>query len=76
MVIFTVQKECHKTLRKKFLRQKRVMKADYPLHCINSIVKEFQKGKKYKYENFIMPPSLFEIAKTFILIEIPYRELN
>ena len=50
------------------------MKADYPLRFINSVVNEFQKGKECGDESFIIPTSLFEIAKPFI--EIPYCELN
>ena len=51
------------------------MKADYPLHFVNSFVNEFQKGKECGDENFI-PPSLFEITKSFIFVEIPYCKLN
>ena len=39
------------------------MKADYPLRCINSAVNEF-------------PPSLFQIRKPFIFVEIPFCEVN
>ena len=52
------------------------MKADYPLCFINSLVNEFQKGKECGDESFIIPTSLFEIAKAFIFIEIPDCELN
>ena len=52
------------------------MKVDYPLHFINSIVNEFQKGKECGDESFIIPTSLFEIAKPLIFVEIPYCELN
>ena len=52
------------------------MKADYPLRLINSVVNEFQKNKECGDESFIIPPSLFEITKPFIFIEIPYCELN
>ena len=52
------------------------MKADYPLHFINSVVNEFQKGKECGDESFIIPPSLFEITKPFIFVEIPHCELN
>ena len=47
------------------------MKADYPLPFINSLVNEFQKGKKCGDESFINPPSFLEITKPFISIEIP-----
>ena len=50
------------------------MKAVYPLCFINSVINEFQKGKKCGDENFIIPTSLFEIAKPFKSIEIPYCE--
>ena len=46
------------------------MKADYPLRFINSVVNKFQKGKKCGDENFIIPTSLFEIAKPFIFVAI------
>ena len=52
------------------------MKADYTLHFINSVVNESQKGKKCGDESFIIPASLFEIAKRLIFVEIPYCELN
>ena len=52
------------------------MKAHYPLHFINSVVNEFQKGKECGDESFIIPTSLFEIAKPLIFVEIPYCELN
>ena len=52
------------------------MRADYPLRFINNIVNEFQKGKECGDESFIIAPSLFEITKHFILVEIPYCELN
>ena len=52
------------------------MKADYPLRFINSVVNEFQKGKEYGDESFIIPTSLLEIAKPLIFVEIPYYELN
>ena len=52
------------------------MKADYPLHFINSVVNEFQKSKECEDESFTIPPSLFEITKPFLFVEIPYCELN
>ena len=52
------------------------MKADYPLRFINSVVNEFQKGNECGDESLLIPTSLFEIAKSFILVEIPYCELN
>ena len=48
------------------------MKADYPLRFINSVVSEFQKGEECGDESFTIPTSLFEIAKPFIFVEIPY----
>ena len=56
--------------------KEKFMEADYPLRFINSVANEFQKGKKSGDESFIIPPSLFEITKPFIFIEIPYCELN
>ena len=53
------------------------MKADYPLRFINSVVNEFEKGKEFGDENFIVATSLFEIAKLLLrFVEIPYCELN
>ena len=52
------------------------MKADYPLRFINSVANEFQKGKECGDESFIVPTSLFEIAKPLIFVEISYSELN
>ena len=52
------------------------MKADYPLRFINSVVTKFQQGKECGEESFIIPTSLFEIAKSLIFVEVPYCELN
>ena len=52
------------------------MKADYPLRFINSTINEFQKGKECGDESFIIPTSLFEIAKSLIFVEIPYSKPN
>ena len=58
------------------LIKEKFMKADYPLRFINSVVNEFRKGKECGDERFIIPTSLFEIAKPLIFVEIPYCELN
>ena len=58
------------------LTKEKFMKADYPLCFNNSVVNEFQKGKECGDESFIIPTSLFQIAKPFIFVEIPYCELN
>ena len=53
------------------------IKADYPLRFINSVVNEFEKGKEFGDESFIVATSLFEIAKLLLrFAEIPYCELN
>ena len=52
------------------------MKDDQPLCFITSVINEFQKGKKCGDKTFIIPPSLFEITKPFVIVEIHYRELN
>ena len=52
------------------------MKADYPSRFINSIINEFQKRKDCGDESFIIPPTVFEITKPFIFVEIPCCELN
>ena len=52
------------------------MKADHPLRFMNSVVNEFQKCNKCGDETVIIPINLFEIAKPFIFVEIPYCELN
>ena len=52
------------------------MKAYYPLRFINTVVNDFQKGKKCEDESFVTPPSWFEITKPFIFVEITYCELN
>ena len=49
------------------LIKEKFMKADYPLRFINSVV----KGQECGDESFIIPPSLFEIIKPFIFVEIP-----
>ena len=58
------------------LIKEKFRKADYQLRFINSVVNEFQKGKACGDESFIIPPTLLEITKPFIFVEIPYRELN
>ena len=58
------------------LIKKKFIKAGYPLRFINSVVSEFQKGKKCGDVSFIISPSFFEITKPFIFVEIPYCELN
>ena len=52
------------------------MKADCPLGFIDSVLNEFQKGKGRIDECFRISPSLCEITKTFICIEIPCCEVN
>ena len=52
------------------LIKEKFMKADYPLRFNNSVTNEFRKGKECGDESFIIPPTLFEIAKPFILVEI------
>ena len=47
------------------------MKADYPLLFINSVVNNFQKGKESGDESFIIPTSLFEIARPFTSLKYP-----
>ena len=80
---YTIKYDLHRSKRissnfdeKIPLIKEKFMKADYPLHFINSVVNEFQKGKECGDESFIIPPSLFEITELFIFVEIPYCELN
>ena len=58
------------------LIKKKFVKADYPLRFISSVINQFQKGKDYGDESFVIPPDFFGIAKHFMSIEIPYSELN
>ena len=58
------------------LRKEKFMKADYLLGFINSVVSELQMGKECGDESFIIPASLFEIAKPSIFVKIPYCKLN
>ena len=44
--------------------------------CYGSVVNEFEKGKECAAKSFIIPTSLFEIAKSLKFVEIPYCELN
>ena len=77
MMIFIIQKEYHANCDAEFtLSKEKLMKADYPLRSIDSVVNECQKSKECGNESFITPPSLFEITKPFIFVEIPYCELN
>ena len=67
----TFTKEYHQTLtnikeRKVKVDDKgKLMKIDYPLRFIISVVNEFQGGKECGGDSFITPPSLFIIIKTF-----------
>ena len=54
------------------LIKQKFMKADQPLRFIKGVVNEFQKSKECGYESFIIPTSLFEIAKPFIFVEISF----
>ena len=53
-------------------------KADYPLRFINSIINKFQDDSNNddQEESFIIPPYMFEESKSFLLLELPYCELN
>ena len=46
------------------------------MRFINNVINEFQKGKECGDESFIILPSLFEITKPIIFVEIPCCELN
>ena len=74
-VISIVQKECHQIKCHPLIKEK-FMKTDYPLRFINSVINDFQKDKESGDESFIIPTSLFEIAKPLIFVKIPYCELN
>ena len=54
------------------LLKENVNKSDCTLSFINSVVNDFQTGKECGDESFRIVPSLFEMAKPFIFIEIPY----
>ena len=60
------------------LIKEKLVKADYPLRFINSVVNEFQNGNECGDESFIISISLFEIeiAKPFIFVEIPGCQRN
>ena len=58
------------------LIKEKSMNADYQLRFTSSVVNEFQKGKEYGDESFIIPLSLFEIRKPVIFVEILYCKLN
>ena len=51
------------------------MKADYPLHFINSIANEFQKGKECGDVTFATPSSLFETF-SYPYLFIPLQTLK
>ena len=58
------------------LVKEKFMRAGYSLLFINSVINEFQRGKDHGGENFIIPPNLFGITKTFISIEMLYFEFS
>ena len=53
-------------------------KADYPIRFVNSIINKFQDESinNNQEDSFIIPPYLFEESKSFLLLELPYCELN
>ena len=52
-----------------------ILNADYPLTFINSLIKQSSQ-KSSNVDDFIMPPSLFEIPKKVDLVETPYCSNN
>ena len=56
--------------------KQKFVKADYPLRFVNSVIREFNEPNETTNESFIIPPNLFEIDKPFVLVELPYCELN
>ena len=75
MVIFIVPKKISNFDEEIPLIKDKFMKADYP--CVSLTVSlEFQKDKECGNESFIIPTSLFEIAKPLIPLKIPCCELN
>ena len=72
MVIFIVQKESSNFVKGVLLIEEKVVKTEYSLRFIKSVVNEFKKCKECKAESFIIPTSWFEIKKSFKYIEIPY----
>ena len=50
-------------------------KAGYPFRFVNSIVNQFSSTYEAE-DSFIIPPNFFEDEKPFILIEIPFCDLN
>ena len=51
------------------------LKADYPLHFMDSIIRNFQSTMDAE-ELLIIPPSLFEEDKPFILTDNPFDQKN
>ena len=58
------------------LIKEKFMKDDYPLRFISSVVNEFQKCQECGEKSFVIPPTLSEITKNFMFVEIQYYELN
>ena len=54
-----------KEIKRKFLN------ADYSSRFINSVIQQFSQ-KSSEMDDFIIPPSLFEILEKVFLVEIPY----
>ena len=49
----------------------KVLNANYPPRFINSVIRKFNQ-KSSEMDDFIISPSLFEIPKKVVLVEIPY----
>ena len=54
-----------KEIKRKFLN------ADYSSRFISSVIHQFSQ-KSSEMDDFIIPPSLFEISEKVVLVEIPY----
>ena len=63
----------------KFISQK-YEKLDYSKRFINSVIKQFEDRSNQSniddLDDYIIPPNFFDILKSFILIELPFRETN
>ena len=55
--------------------KRKFINADYPPRFINSVIKQFSQ-KTSEIDDFIKPPTLFQIPKKVVLVEIPHFPKN
>ena len=53
----------------------KLQNADYPDSCINIVFKSLTE-KAFESDDYLIPPSLFEVPIKLVLVDIPYCPEN